>query len=196
MNLFHHLIEWDQKLTLFLHHLGHPHLDTLMYQLSDPLTWIPLFLLWCYWLIKTQGWQHWFLTLFLLLLCVGVSDFVSSQILKPWIGRLRPCQDPALQSQIQLVNDYCASLYGFVSSHASNSATIFFLFYWLHPRIPLLWVSAFFWMLLFTYTRIYLGVHFLGDLIGGMCLGCIVSLLGLWLSKKASTFLFFNPKTT
>lgn len=192
MKMLQLLIEWDKQITVLLHPIGHPYLDNLMYLLSEPLSWIPLFLLWSYWIIQKFGWKAWLLVLLSTIVFVGISDFISSHIFKPFFKRLRPCKDPTIKDQILLVNHYCASLYGFVSSHASNSATIATSFYRLFPKVPYLWGSAFLWTVLFSYTRLYLGVHFVGDLLGGILLGLLIGYLNSYFVKKFSSIWLSN----
>ena len=84
--------------------------------------------------------------------------------------RLRPCHEPALEGMVHLVNNKCGGKYGFVSSHAANTfgvATL--LFFWVRKS----WFTSLMvlWALLVAYSRIYLGVHYPGDVLFGSLLG-------------------------
>jgi undecaprenyl-diphosphatase len=91
--------------------------------------------------------------------------------MKPYFLRLRPTHDPELQDIVHTVNNYKGGLYGFASSHAANTFGVaMFLWLLLKPKYP--WVVfLFLWATLVTYTRIYLGVHFPGDIVVGGLIG-------------------------
>jgi undecaprenyl-diphosphatase len=94
--------------------------------------------------------------------------------MKPYFERLRPSRDPEVAALLHLVNGYKGGVYGFASSHAANSFGVS-MFLWLLYRNNRKWIwTLFIWAAFFTYTRIYLGVHYPGDiLVGGLTgLGC------------------------
>jgi undecaprenyl-diphosphatase len=134
--------------------------------------WIPLYLLLLYQIYKVKGKEaiYWILGAFLL---VFLCDQISTQLFKNVFERFRPSHDPSLEGMVNLVSGYKGGRYGFVSSHATNSFG-FALFTSLLFRNKLYTFFIFSWSLLVIYTRIYLGVHFPGDVIGGMILGLIL----------------------
>ena len=101
---------------------------------------------------------------------VGLSDFISSGIIKPWVSRLRPTHEPALAGMLHLVNGYTGGMYGFVSSHAANTMACALLFSLLY-RNKYATVALMLWVALNCYSRMYLGVHYPGDIIGGLLVG-------------------------
>ena len=107
---------------------------------------------------------------------VGVSDFVSSGIIKPWVCRLRPTHEPALAGMLHLVNGYTGGLYGFVSSHAANTMACALLFALLY-RNKYATVGLMLWVALNCYSRMYLGVHYPADIIGGLAIGALMATL-------------------
>ncbi|MEI8026742.1 MAG: phosphatase PAP2 family protein [Pseudomonadota bacterium] len=111
--------------------------------------------------------------LLLLVVGVGISDLLTVRLLKPWVGRLRPCRE--YQDVIVVVKGWCGGDYGFPSSHASNAAAIAAILWFLVPRK---WFfAAAFIVLLVGFSRIYLGVHYPGDVLAGFVVGSIIGAL-------------------
>ncbi len=160
----------DKELFLFLNGFHSPFIDQVMFRLTNQLTWIPLFLFIIYKLIKNFRWE----TLWILLgvaIVITLSDQLVSGFMKPFFERLRPSHAYDLQALVHTVNGYQGGLYGFASSHAANSFGIA-VFLWQVTRDKIHWIWVMFaWAILFSYTRIYLGVHYPGDIITGGLLG-------------------------
>jgi undecaprenyl-diphosphatase len=167
------LINIDRSLFLELNGLHDPMLDGLMQLLSHRLTAIPLYLFLVYTLYNRIGTRAlWMLTL--AILGVVVADALASQVMKPLFMRDRPCHDPELRQFVHIVDGYCGGQYGFVSSHAANS---FFLAFFLWPFFNRqVRVILFVWAAIHSYSRIYLGVHYPADLVGGAMVGGLVAL--------------------
>ena len=128
------------------------------------------------WILLHQNRRHALLVLAMLALTVLVADQVSSGLIKHLVERLRPTHDPSLESMVHVVNGYRGGMFGFVSSHAANSFAVATLLT-LIMRHRLVAFSLFTWALLQCYSRIYLGVHYPGDIMGGI----IVGVLAGWL---------------
>ena len=106
---------------------------------------------------------------------VAVLDQISSSLIKPLVARLRPSHTPLVANMLHYVNDYHGGKFGFVSGHATNTVGIaVFLGLIYHSRL-IRW-SLFFFALFMCYSRIYLGVHYPGDIICGALMGA----LGAW----------------
>lgn len=146
-----------------------------------------LLLLALLWILLHQNRRHTLLVLAMLVLAVLVADQVSSGLIKHLVGRLRPTHDPSLESMVHVINGYRGGLYGFVSSHAANSFAIATLTS-LIMRHRLVAFSLFSWALLQCYSRMYLGVHYPGDILGGIVVGVLagwlVWLLMRWLQRR------------
>jgi undecaprenyl-diphosphatase len=166
------LIQLDKELLIWLNSHNTPFWDVVMMFFTRKEFWIPLYLLLLYQIYKVKGKEaiYWILGAFLL---VFLCDQISTQLFKNVFERFRPSHDPSLEGMVNLVSGYKGGRYGFVSSHATNSFG-FALFTSLLFRNKLYTFFIFSWSLLVIYTRIYLGVHFPGDVIGGMILGLIL----------------------
>ena len=154
-------------------------LDSLMWLISSPRTWLPLYVL----LIGLVAYRFrsWKAALFIILgfiVAVGLSDFTCSGILKPLVCRLRPTHEPALDP-LHLVNGYTGGLYGFCSSHAANTMAVALLFSLLYKN-KYATAGLMAWVALNCYSRMYLGAHYPSDIIVGLLVGCLWSVLVWW----------------
>jgi undecaprenyl-diphosphatase len=118
-----------------------------------------------------------------LVLCIVISDQVASGLIKHLVQRLRPSHNESLNAVIHLVNGYRGGMYGFVSSHASNSIG-FALLSSLIFRQKLYVYVLFLWAVVTSYSRIYLGVHYPLDILGGDVVGVLSALLCYWALTK------------
>jgi len=152
--------------------MNSPSWDKIMHIISGKIIWAPLYIgILIYIGIKYK--KKFLLILPFIILAVVLADQVSVQLFKNLFQRLRPCHEPSLEGMVHLVNGECGGLYGFVSSHASNSfnvALISLLF------IKKKWytISIISWAAIIGYSRIYLGVHYPGDVICGSMVGALI----------------------
>lgn len=168
-------------------------LDGIMYGVSAKLTWIPLYIAIIYLIFRKWGKNGWWI-LISLLLTVVAADQIASGLIKGAVERLRPSHDPSIMNQIALVHGYKSGLYGFVSSHAANAFGVAVLSALLF-RNKSYSIFIFFWAVLIGYSRIYLGVHYPGDVLGGAIVGTAVAFLFYWLLKKFRPQIFEVQKS-
>lgn len=174
------LLALDRELFLELNGSFHsPWLDELMMFLSSTMAWIPLYLLILYLLIRSYKRDTW-IVLLAIAITILIADQVTSSFMKPFFERLRPSNDPALRDMVVIVNEYRGGKYGFASSHAANTFGIATLM-WLILKRYRPWIGLLFlWVLLVGYTRIYLGVHYPGDILAGFLVGLLAALISWW----------------
>lgn len=146
--------------------------------------WIPLILMLVYVLVKNNSIKDFFLLLLIIGIVVGLSDFISSGLCKPFFERWRPTRDPLLMHIVDVTDGIRGKDYGFTSSHAANSFGIA-TFIILLIRNRALSISLIIWASLNAFTRIYLGVHYPGDIIAGTLIGVTVG----WTMYKLYSFI-------
>ena len=185
----------DTEILLAINGWHAPWADQLMWIISAKTTWIPLYLLligllvWRYrkpamtnvkWLQKVPACV---VMIVAIGLAVGAADVIASGILKDLVARPRPSRVPELEGMLHLVNGYKSGQYGFVSSHAANTMAVALLFslIWRNKIANcglMLWVAA------NCYSRMYLGVHYPTDILGGLIVGSLVAVVGYWLLDR------------
>ena len=185
----------DHQLFLFLNSHHSPFWDKVMWMISYPPTWIPLYLAIITVLILKYR-RKMIVIFFVIAVLITASDQLSV-VIKNTVRRPRPCYEKTLQGEVHTVKGQCGGKYGFVSSHASNSFAVALMSLSL-LRKRWFGFSMVFWALLVGYSRIYLGVHYPGDVLFGSILGALtgwgVYILFDYIDRKFLVkSLFFNP---
>jgi undecaprenyl-diphosphatase len=180
----------DRNLFLFLNGLNSPFWDQVMWWISDRLIWLPLYLLITGWLIYRFKWKV-IIILVMVALLITLSDQGSVHLFKEVFKRLRPCHEPEISGLVRLVKGHCGGKYGFISSHAANTFAIA-TFTLLIIRSKYYSIFIIFWATLLSYSRIYLGIHYPGDvLVGalyGFLIGVLIYRLFIFAEKKINIF--------
>lgn len=175
------MVELDRNIFLFINSLHAPLLDGVMWVLSMRTVWIPLYLI-IIWLLANRYGKRVWIPLILVPVLVVITD-QGSGLIKNLIERPRPCHEPSLAGLVYTVKGYCGGMYGFVSGHAANS---FGIAAFTAPLLGKRWYTwmIFVWAFLVSWSRIYLGVHYPGDIIGGAMLGLAAGAGLAWTAEK------------
>jgi membrane-associated phospholipid phosphatase len=152
--------------------------------LRESLTWLPLYVFLLLFVLINFG-KKGFWWVISVLAMAGISDIISSHIIKEIFDRPRPCRDEVMASQIRFLAKTCGMNGSFTSSHATNhfalATFIYFTLRFLNPW----WAVFFLWAALISYVQVYVGVHYPSDVLGGAALGFLVGFV---------TARFFNHK--
>lgn len=176
----------DRQLLLAVNGSDSLFLDRLVRTLTHGATWIPMYLSMFYMLIKNNdNFRRLLFVIGGVAVCYLLAGAFDDGIIKPLVARWRPTHDPEIGTLVDIVDGYRGGKYGFFSAHASNTMSVAVFFSWLvrSRRLSFMLVC---WSLLNCWTRLYLGVHFPGDIIVGL----------LWGTTVATTIYFIYRRLT
>ena len=172
----------DKQAMIFLNNLGSSTFDPFWILVSEKWFWIPLYIIFLYFLYKNFNKKSLFYILLFVALGITASDQIAN-IFKFGFERLRPCHDPSLEGLLREVK--CGGKFGFYSAHSSNSFFVAtYLTMLLGKKIKQLPYFLFVWAAIVAYSRVYLGMHFPGDIIIGAIMGILLALFFGTLAKK------------
>ncbi|TLV02777.1 phosphatase PAP2 family protein [Dyadobacter luticola] len=184
------LIHSDQELFLWLNGMHTPWLDAIMYWVTFKYTWVPMYILLIFFSMK-PGLKKGLAAILTVIIAVVIADQITSGLMKPYFVRFRPCHEPTLNGLVHEVTG-CGGLYGFASSHASTSfalAVTWFAFLRNNVRyIGLIFV----WAALYSYSRVYVGVHYPADIFVGAIVGTLVGFMCVLLYHTFSKRYYLN----
>jgi undecaprenyl-diphosphatase len=166
--------ELDTSLLVYLNSLGSQTYDKLWLIITNQLNWTPLFLLMFYLIYKKIGGKQ---TLYVLLFIAVLIAFTdqTTNLFKYTFQRLRPCNNPDINTIIRVVE--VRKSYSFFSGHAANTMAVATFLYLVLKRHFKYLGFLFLWPLIFAYSRIYLGLHYPGDILTGYFFGALFGFL-------------------
>lgn len=186
------LHRWDQILTLFINKFHNPASDQFMIFMSERAVWFPLYSLIAFFFVKRLGWKKGLIAI----ACMGLTLLAcdqTSNLLKYSVARLRPCYSSRMIFGGLHVLETRGNFYGFFSAHAANAfgfalcSSILFRYDKTHTyKAYITWILI--WATLLSISRIFVGKHYLGDIIVGAVIGCsygsIIAMAARWVFAR------------
>lgn len=186
-NFFKEFILWlsdiDARLLLIVNGAHSPFFDSVMWCISGRWIWVPFYAVLAYLLFRRMSWKRASICLVTIGLIILAADQTCATLIRPEIGRLRPANlNNSLSSFVHVVNGYRGGRYGFPSCHAANTFALA-VFMSLVIRHKWFTVMMFSWAFVVSYSRMYLGVHYFGDLFCGATIGSLFAVLFYYLQN-------------
>lgn len=186
-NFFKEFILWlsdiDARLLLIVNGAHSPFFDSVMWCISGRWIWVPFYAVLAYLLFRRMSWKRVSICLVTIGLIILAADQTCATLIRPEIGRLRPANlNNPLSSFVHVVNGYRGGRYGFPSCHAANTFALA-VFMSLVIRHKWFTVMMFSWAFIVSYSRMYLGVHYFGDLFCGATIGSLFAVLFYYLQN-------------
>ncbi len=163
----------DTSFTLSLNGSESLFWDNLMVVVTNTFSWSLLIVMLVYMLFKNNTTKDALMILLTICFMIFVADRICSGWVKPTVARWRPTQDPQIMYLVDTVRNYRGGRFGFFSGHACNTMCVAMFLSWIFRSRKLTYV-LFFWSVTTTFTRLYLGVHYFGDVLVGFTVGCII----------------------
>lgn len=176
----------DEQVLLIFNGMHTPMVDRFMMTFTGRWIWVPFYAALVWFLLKRMGWRNAAITILGIGVAVSLADQTCATILRPLAERLRPANlENPLSQAMHIVDNYRGGAYGFPSCHAANTFALTTYFAWLGRGNKLsLWLLM--WALGNCYTRMYLGVHYPGDLITGAVIGAIAATACYWAMRRVA----------
>lgn len=180
-NFFKEIILWladlDARLLLIVNGAHSPFFDAVMWCISGRWIWVPFYIVLTYMLFRRFSWKRATLCLITIGLIILAADQTCASLIRPEVCRLRPANlNNPLSQLVHVVNGYRGGRYGFPSCHAANTFALA-MFMSLVFRNKRFTVMMFSWAIVVSYSRMYLGVHYFGDLFCGASVGSLFAVL-------------------
>lgn len=177
------LSDIDARLLLIVNGAHSPFFDSVMWCISGRWIWVPFYAVLAYLLFRRMSWKRASICLVTIGLIILAADQTCATLIRPEIGRLRPANlNNPLSSFVHVVNGYRGGRYGFPSCHAANTFALA-VFMSLVIRHKWFTVMMFSWAFIVSYSRMYLGVHYFGDLFCGATIGSLFAVLFYYLQN-------------
>ena len=165
------IIQLDKKIFLYLNNLGTPTWDGFWLFMTDKYYQIPLYLLLLFFFYKFYNLKGTLITLVVIALLITTSDQLANLFKYVLVMRPRPCRAEGVGEFTRIIASHCGR-YGYFSGHATSSmALAFFTGLTLQKHLKYIFVFMVMWSVTVSYSRVYLGVHYPGDIVTGMTVG-------------------------
>ena len=174
--MLENILPYEEYLLYLINHTHIYFLDCFMWLVSKTQVWIPLFILLLFLLIYKKSYKDWLPILIVIALVFLFCDQFSSGICKPYFSRLRPTHHPDFMNEVRVLHGYRGGKHGFISGHAANAfgfATITALLF----RNKMYAFAIYGFAFMIAYSRVYLGVHFISDILAGSISGIIIGVI-------------------
>jgi undecaprenyl-diphosphatase len=172
----------DTEALLWIQSFHSPFWDEVMFYISGKLIWFPLYTVLIVALWRKYHRQFW-IPLLAVVLAVVTSDMIASWVFKPTVKRFRPSHEPALVEQLHLVKNNRGGTYGFFSSHAATTFAIAVFFVLVFNDRKAIY-GLLFWASMVSLSRVYLGLHYPGDIAAGIFCGTVVGFSFFFLTQN------------
>lgn len=181
-----YLIDIDTQVFLFLHNLRAPFLDSFMWLFSKRFIWVPMYATLLIFLFRRYRWQQALIFTIAIALTITLADQLGATHIRPIFARLRPSNpDNPISAMVTVINGYRSGSYGFPSCHAANTFALAAIVA-LIARDRALTIFMLLWAVVTCYSRVYLGVHYPGDLIFGAILGIACAFIVYDIARRLS----------
>lgn len=178
------LNQYDHSLMLWLNYDGGTFLDVFWKNVSSTIAWMAFYLeLLCAFKRHAVSVRHLVILIAFTALIILAADQISSGLIKPWVQRPRPSHQPGVMEWLHYVGDYRGGPFGFVSSHAANTLALAVWISLLFRQTPIYFAMGIYY-LANCYSRIYLGVHYPGDIICGSLIGALCGWAGFMAYRR------------
>jgi len=174
--LVEQILPYERDLFLWLNNSHNIFADSFMWIYSNKFTWIPFAVVALGVFVYKIKWQYAVLFILCITVLFTLCDQLSAGVIKPIFERYRPTHHPDFKNSVLIVNNYKGGRFGFISAHATNGFGLA-MFLSLVFKYRKLTFMIFTWAAITAYSRIYLGVHFISDIIGGMFLGILIGFI-------------------
>ncbi len=174
-SFFQTILDWDTQIFLAINGWHNSYWDIFMELFSDRFIWIPFYVSFAYVMFRSFPWRVNVVCLLVIALLITINDQMAGHMFRSAVGRLRPANtDNPISPLVHIVHGYRGGRYGFPSAHSANCWSLTIFCYYVFRR-HLLSLTMVLWSVVTCWSRLYLGVHYFGDILAGFLLGFVTA---------------------